>query len=124
MDTLTFGSRRLSRHLMEPPSNQKDIMEFDLDLVLEGLDMSMEQFVDLCILCGCDYCDSVKGVGPTTALKLIREHGSLENVVSAFSASESKYSFPSNFPYKESRQFFLKPEVIDGDTCGDFKVRN
>ena len=21
----------------------------------------MEQFVDLCILCGCDYCESIKG---------------------------------------------------------------
>jgi flap endonuclease-1 len=27
----------------------------------------MEQFVDLCILCGCDYCDSVRGIGPKKA---------------------------------------------------------
>lgn len=28
----------------------------------------MEQFVDLCILCGCDYCDSIKGTLLKTVL--------------------------------------------------------
>lgn len=22
----------------------------------------MDQFIDLCILCGCDYCDSIRGI--------------------------------------------------------------
>lgn len=29
--------------------------------VLEGLGLNMDQFVDLCILCGCDYCDTIRG---------------------------------------------------------------
>lgn len=29
--------------------------------VLEGLGLTMDQFVDLCILCGCDYCDTIRG---------------------------------------------------------------
>ncbi len=40
--------------------------------VLEGLEMTQDQFVDLCILLGCDYCDKIKGVGPKNALKLIQ----------------------------------------------------
>ena len=36
---------------------------------LKGLTESM--FLELCILCGCDYLDNVKGVGPKTALKLM-----------------------------------------------------
>jgi flap endonuclease-1 len=39
------------------------------------------QFIELCILLGCDYLEPVKGVGPKTALKLMREHGSLSAVV-------------------------------------------
>jgi flap endonuclease-1 len=39
------------------------------------------QFVELCILLGCDYLEPAKGVGPKTALKLMREHGSLDSVV-------------------------------------------
>lgn len=29
--------------------------------ILEGLNLSMDQFIDLCILSGCDYCDSIRG---------------------------------------------------------------
>jgi flap endonuclease-1 len=39
------------------------------------------QFIDLCILLGCDYLEPLKGVGPKTALKLIREHGDLGSVL-------------------------------------------
>lgn len=39
------------------------------------------QFIDLCILLGCDYLEPIKGVGPKSALKLIREHGTLGAVV-------------------------------------------
>jgi flap endonuclease-1 len=42
---------------------------------------NLRQFVDLCILLGCDYLDPIKGVGPKSALKLIREHGGLKGVV-------------------------------------------
>lgn len=33
------------------------------------------------MLLGCDYLEPAKGVGPKTALKLMREHGTLANVV-------------------------------------------
>ncbi|KAG6492612.1 hypothetical protein ZIOFF_047577 [Zingiber officinale] len=29
--------------------------------VLEELRLTMDQFIDLCILSGCDYCDNIKG---------------------------------------------------------------
>ena len=41
----------------------------------------LTQFVELCILLGCDYLEPIKGVGPKSALKLLREHGSLAKVV-------------------------------------------
>jgi hypothetical protein len=30
--------------------------------VLEELGLTMDQFVDLCILSGCDYCENIKGI--------------------------------------------------------------
>ena len=36
------------------------IKEFYLDKVLEGFEMSQEEFIDLCILLGCDYVDKIK----------------------------------------------------------------
>ena len=32
--------------------------------VLEGLKLTSDQFVDLCILCGCDYLGTIKGAHP------------------------------------------------------------
>ena len=40
------------------------IVEINLKTALAGLQIDMAQFVDLCILCGCDYTDSIKGIGP------------------------------------------------------------
>ena len=43
--------------------------------------MCCVQFIELCILLGCDYLEPIKGVGPKSALKLLREHGGLGAVV-------------------------------------------
>lgn len=48
------------------------ITEFDLEKVLEELKLTMQQFIDLCILCGCDYATNIKGIGPVRALQLIQ----------------------------------------------------
>ncbi|MEQ2172618.1 Elongation of fatty acids protein 2 [Goodea atripinnis] len=39
------------------------------------------QFIDLCILLGCDYCGTIKGIGPKRAIDLIRQHGSIEEIL-------------------------------------------
>ncbi|KAG6499298.1 hypothetical protein ZIOFF_039055 [Zingiber officinale] len=61
MDTLTFGVPRFLHHLMDPSSKKISVMEFDVSKVLEELRLTMDQFIDLCILSGCDYCDNIKG---------------------------------------------------------------
>lgn len=38
----------------------------------------MDQFIDLCILCGCDYTSNIRGIGPVKALSLIQKHGTIE----------------------------------------------
>lgn len=43
--------------------------------------LPLHQFVDLCILLGCDYCDKIAGFGPKRALTLIQKHRTIENVV-------------------------------------------
>ena len=39
--------------------------------VLEGLGLTQDQFIDLCILCGCDYCGTIKGAGNS----VLQRHG-------------------------------------------------
>lgn len=47
----------------------------DLDTVLSSLEMTMDQFRTLCVVCGCDYNDSVPRVGPVTAYKRVMASG-------------------------------------------------
>jgi flap endonuclease-1 len=61
-------------------------------------------------LLGCDYCDSIRGIGPKRALELIRKHGNIEGVVE--NLDTDKYAVPENFNYQEARQLFLNPNVI------------
>ena len=81
MDTLTFNAPILYRHLTFSEAKKEPISEISLKLALEGLEMEMPQFIDLCILLGCDYLEPIKGIGPKSALKLVREYGGLEGVV-------------------------------------------
>lgn len=48
--------------------------------VLDDLNFSFKQFVDLCILCGCDYNTNIKRVGPKTSYKLIKSHKTIDNL--------------------------------------------
>ncbi|XP_072954351.1 flap endonuclease 1-A [Typha angustifolia] len=109
MDSLTFGAPRFLRHLMDPSSKKIPVMEFEIAKVLEELELTMDQFIDLCILSGCDYCDSIKGIGGLTALKLIRQHGCIENILE--NISRERYQIPEDWPYQEARRLFREPHV-------------
>lgn len=56
-------------------------MDITKDLNVLSFTIYLHQFVDLCILLGCDYCDKIAGLGPKRALTLIKKHRTIENVV-------------------------------------------
>ncbi|KAH8428975.1 flap endonuclease 1 [Aspergillus melleus] len=123
MDTLCFEAPILLRHLTFSEQRKEPIQEIHLNRALEGLGMDRNQFIDLCILLGCDYLEPIPKVGPNTALKLIREHGSLEKVVEAIESDpKKKYVIPEDWPYQDARELFLNPDVRDASApeC-DFK---
>ena len=113
MDTLCFSCPKLARNLMAPASQGKPILEFDFAKCLELLGMTWDQFIDVCIMCGCDYCDSIKGIGPVKALQLIKKHGSIEEMLKELDAE--KYQVPEDWPFKEARELFKNPEVVNTD---------
>lgn len=71
----------------------------------------MDEFIDFCILCGCDYCDTIKGIGSKTAYNLIKEYNCIENIIK--NIDQNKYQVPANFKYVEARQSFIKPKVLE-----------
>ncbi|KAA8892887.1 PIN domain-like protein [Sphaerosporella brunnea] len=110
MDTLCFESPILLRHLTFSEQRKEPIQEIHLEKAMEGLGFTREQFIDLCILLGCDYCDTIPKIGPTTALKMIREHKSIEEVLKHLG---DKYKVPEDWPYTDARELFLKPQVTE-----------
>ncbi|GAU23880.1 hypothetical protein TSUD_35500 [Trifolium subterraneum] len=119
MDSLTFGAPKFLRHLMDPSSKKVPVMEFDIAKILEELNLTMDQFIDLCILSGCDYCDNIRGIGGLTALKLIRQHGCIENILE--NLSKERYQIADDWPYQEARRLFKEPEVSTDDEVLNLK---
>ena len=78
MDCLTFATPVLLRKMTFANSGKAEIQVLNYAKAIEGLKLTHDEFVDLCILLGCDYCDSIRGIGPVSALKLIREHKNIE----------------------------------------------
>lgn len=84
--------------------------------------LTQPQFIDLCILLGCDYLDPIKGIGPSTALKLIRDHKDLEGVVEHIKNDQKKLTLPEDWPFADARLLFLEPDVrSSNDPECDFK---
>lgn len=83
--------------------------------VLNRANHPHKQFIDLCILLGCDYMDPIKGMGPKTALKLLREHETIEGVLEHIKDSGKKMVVPDVWPYQEAREIFRKPDVAKGE---------
>jgi len=113
MDTLTFGTNILLRHLTFSEARKMPIKEFYLDKVLEGFEMDQNQFIDLCILLGCDYVDKIKGIGPKKAIELVKKHKSIESILE--NIDQTKYPPPQNWMYSEARRLFKEPDVTPAD---------
>lgn len=110
MDALTFGSSVLLRHLTFSEARKMPIREFYLERILTELELSHDEFIDLCILLGCDYCDSIKGIGPKRAVDLIKQYKSIEEIIKHIDTN--KYTLPEEWPYQEARELFKNPEVL------------
>ncbi|KEG09298.1 flap endonuclease-1 (FEN-1) [Trypanosoma grayi] len=113
MDALTFGSSIMLRHLTYSEAKKRPIAEYHLDEILEGAGLTMEQFIDLCILLGCDYVPKIPGIGPQKAWEGIKKHGNIEGLLA--SLDTAKHPVPEGFHYEEARQFFLTPEVTPAE---------
>lgn len=56
------------------------IQELSLENILQELKVNFENLQDFCILCGTDYNQNMKKIGPVKSFDLIQKYGSLENL--------------------------------------------
>ena len=119
-DSLLFGAPLLLRNVTISGRRKLPSKNVYIEIVpevialtqaLKDLGLTYEQLIDVGILIGTDFNpDGIKGLGPKTALKLIKEHGTLENALPHIKNAE----FPH--PPESIREVFLHPAVTDNYT--------
>jgi len=75
--------------------------------IFSSLEINRQKIIWLSMLIGTDFNDKVEKIGPKTALKLVKEYNSFEEITKYL---ESK-KLEVNFDYKEIQDIFLKPNV-------------
>jgi flap endonuclease-1 len=85
---------------------EPEVMILEDELARMGIDH--KKLVEIGIMCGTDYNPGLPRVGPKTALKLIREKGTLEAVLDSQGETLENYA--------EIRDLFLHPDVTDDYT--------
>jgi len=111
-DSLLFGAPRMARYVsiagvyrgIGMPSRPEVI---DLKKTLQHLGMTHSQLIDAAILMGTDYNRGLKGIGPRTALSLVKRCGSLEKM-----PADIALRLPDNVD--EIRHNFREP-LVDKD---------
>ncbi|MCW4005108.1 MAG: flap endonuclease-1 [Candidatus Bathyarchaeota archaeon] len=119
-DSLLFGAPTLIRNLTLSGRRKLPRRNVYVEVVpemvtlktlLKECDITHEQLIDVGILVGTDFNpDGIKGLGPKTALKLIKQHGNIEAALPYIKNAEFK-----NSP-QEIREVFKHPETTDDYT--------
>jgi flap endonuclease-1 len=98
-DMLVYGCGYLYRFYRV---NSDVVVEYSLPNILEKLGVTYEQFVDICILSGCDYYKNIKYnvdcCSSFVGYLLIKKYGSLDNMTSIL---------PLNLDYSRIRQIYM-----------------
>lgn len=115
-DSLLFGAKKLVRNFTNsgkrklPNRNTTIEVEpeiIDLNKTLDDLGITRAQLVDIGILIGTDFNpDGFERIGPKTALKLVKQHGKLEDIPQIQEKLDQ-------VEYKQIREIFLNPKVAD-----------
>ena len=102
-DCLLFGAPRIVRNLTLS-GGLSNLEYLELEKVLEDLELSREQLIDVALMVGTDFNEGIHGIGAKTGLKLIRNN-SLEDVLVQKGITDVEVE-PD-----ELREIFLKHEV-------------
>ncbi len=73
------------------PRSQEMVTIIDLKQLLLGLKLSFKEFVEVCIMSGCDYNKNIWRVGSVTSWKLIKEYKSIDNLPPKYDIATLKH---------------------------------
>ena len=111
-DVLAYGCPYF---LTKIDTKKEMIIVIDYNEILHDLNLTKEQFTDLCIMCGTDYNNNIRGIGPEKSFILIKKYLSIEEI----DKNEKKYDC-SVLKYERGRELFKLKDRSDVEIgyCG------
>lgn len=109
-DALVFGAPVVIRNLFRGGKSGMEMVRV-LDL-LAKMNLTALQFVDMAIICGCDYTESrgLPGIGPAKAVKILEKYGTLNAFLQSleWQAKQTMMQFDmTRFQHQEATVMFL-----------------
>ena len=114
-DCLLFGANHLFRNIGFSGKRKVAGKNFyvevkpqyiELEKVLTALGITRQKLIWLGILVGTDFNEKFPKIGPKTAIKLVKENNSFEEIISVT-------KFEPNFDYKEIEELFMHPVSVE-----------
>tara|TARA_B100001248_G_scaffold261929_1_gene255082 strand:+ start:8811 stop:9770 length:960 start_codon:yes stop_codon:yes gene_type:complete len=93
MDILTFGSPKIVRNLT---SQKKKPIEINLNKINKKFGWNQNNFIEMCILFGCDYSDHITDIN---FLKIFHEYQKNKNIYKVLSKLNRKIEVKNTFNY-------------------------
>ena len=110
MDILTFGSPYIIRNLT---SFKRNPVEISLEKIKNKFSWTQKQFIEFCILLGCDYCDHITDTNCFEMFDTFQESKNIDIVLKKLG---------KNINYKETFKYFENP-IIDESNI-DLNIKN
>ena len=115
-DVLAYGSPKF---ITKVNTHSETCCEIDMKELLEKLELTYEQFRDLCIMCGTDYNKNIPRIGPQKSYDLIKKLGSIDDIdektvydvrILNHNRVRELFTFPENY-FTKKVKFCCRPDM-------------
>jgi len=108
MDILTFGSPIIIKNLI---SLKNKPIELNLNSILEKLNLSYDEFIDFCILLGCDYSNGISNINYNIIYEYYLRNRNIESTLK--NLKEDNFNVPLLLNYKEIKKYYKDGPYIE-----------
>lgn len=107
-EDLDFLTHQCPKVLYNYKASSNTCSFYNYNIIIKELGLSPSMFIDLCIMYGCDYTGTIKGIGHKTGYKFIKQYGSIEEILK----NKKKFS-DCKCDYKMARTTFTCSNDLD-----------
>lgn len=108
-DALPFGCKNLIKNF----GTKEGMYTVNIQNLLESLKLTQEEFIDVCILLGTDFCPTISGLEGLNAYNLYTQFKDMEKLLEHLNQvnqiDEIKYVIPENFikKWKKAKEYYM-----------------